>query len=93
MSDYYAGRRAAVRAMYPRPARDAGTSQRISIPLNCLTETRGTLYYWNGAEVVSLQGWFRLADDGRTILARKPRGTWVWQVANMDDATAFYAGA
>jgi hypothetical protein len=64
-----------------------------SIPLNRDTETRGTLSYWNGCEVVSQSGWFRLADNGRTILARKPRGTWVWQIANLEDATAFYIGA
>ena len=64
-----------------------------TIPLNSLTETRGTLRYWNGAETVIQSGWFRLADDGHTILARKPRGTWVWRIANIDDAAAFYVGA
>lgn len=69
------------------------SARTTSIPLNRDTETRGTLFYWNGFDVVSQAGWFRLADDGHTILARKPRGNSVWRISNMEDATAFFVGA
>jgi hypothetical protein len=83
MSDYYAERTAKARAMYPRGSQS----------LKQGTETKGTLHYWNGLDVVSIPGWFRIAEDGHTVVARKNRGTWVWRLTDVDNVRAFYSGA
>jgi hypothetical protein len=52
----------------------------VSQPLDHI-ERRGTITYLapDGIEVWTLEGWFMLSLDGRTVVARKIRGRNRWQ--------------
>ena len=53
-------------------------------------EQRGTLTYLHpNGEVQVMDGWFMLAMNNTTVVARKPRGRNRWQFCGITDVLAF----
>lgn len=52
-------------------------------------ERKGTVTYSVGWRVLTFTGWVSLSNDGKTVVARKPRGRNKWQLTGADSVLNF----